>query len=68
MRVLIGAYLKILFSVKYHYIEEVVNMTLNLGTTTWGAHIDIQHAFRNEPIHLEDLHLLGLTLNGKLLH
>ena len=52
-------------SVQYHYIDEVMEMALKLGTATWGARIDIKHAFRNQPMHKDDLHLLGFTFMGK---
>ena len=34
-------------SVKYHYLEEVIQMALSIGISCVAAKIDIQHAFRN---------------------
>ena len=52
-------------SVQYRYLEDVINMAMEIGTSAWGARIDVKHAFRNLPIHFDDLQLLGFTLNNK---
>ena len=42
-----------------------MEMALKLGTGTWGTCIDVKHAFWNQPMHKDDLHLLGFTFRGK---
>ena len=52
-------------SVKYHTLDELLEMALVIGNETWGARVDIKHAFRNQPIHFDDLFALGFKLDGK---
>lgn len=52
-------------SVHYHYIDELIEMALQLGKNIWGCRVDFSHAFRNLGVCLEDLALLGFTLDGK---
>ena len=52
-------------SVNYRKFDDVVEMGVAIGTGAWGARIDIKHAFRNQPIHPEDLKYLGFTFQGK---
>lgn len=52
-------------SVSYHYIDELIQLAMELGPNIWGCRVDFSHAFRNLPVILEDLALLGFTLDGK---
>ena len=52
-------------SVQYHYIGELIEMAIRLGKDIWGCRVDFAHAFRNLGVILEDLPLLGFTLDGK---
>ena len=52
--------------VKYHHIDEVIDMALEMGKNTCGARVDVRHAFRNLGIFPEDLKNLAFTLNGKI--
>ena len=52
-------------SVTYHYIDELIQLALDLGPNIWGCRVDFSHAFRNLPILLKDLALLGFTFEGK---
>ena len=52
--------------VKYHYINEVICLALELGTSTTGSRMDVDSAFRNLPVNEQDLPVLAFTLNGKI--
>ena len=52
-------------SVHYHYIDELIEMAMDLGENIWGCRVDFSHAFRNLGVCLADLALLGFTLDGK---
>ena len=52
--------------VKYHYINEVIRLALELGTSMTGSHMDVNSAFRNLPVNEQDLPVLAFTLNGKI--
>ena len=52
--------------VRYHHIDDVIDLALAMGTTTNGARCDISHAFRNLPVCALDLPYLAFTLNGKI--
>ena len=52
-------------SVQYHYIGELIQLALQLGKDIWGCRVDFSHVFRNLAVLLEDLALLGFTLDGK---
>ena len=49
-----------LSKVKYHHIDEVIDMALKIGRSTHGIRADIRHAFMNL-----GLKYMGFTLNGK---
>ena len=53
-------------SVQYHYINEVINITVILSRECQGSCIDILSAFHNQPMLRTMLHFLGSTLNGKI--
>ena len=52
--------------VHYHYIDELIDLALNMGTSMTGSRIDIESAFRNLGIHPEEIRYLAFTLNGKI--
>ena len=37
-------------SVQYHYIEEVIDMGIEIGVSATAAHVDAAFAFRNQPM------------------
>ena len=51
-------------SMEYHYIDEVIGMALAIGTGCWGARIDVESAFRQQPMSEAMLPYLAFTLNG----
>ena len=52
-------------SVKYKSVQDVIEMCLK-DELTWGVHFDIQHAFRNLPVSLRDIHYLAFSWQGKV--
>ena len=52
-------------TVKYHHIDEVIEMALAIGTCVKGARCDIEAAFRHQSMHFSQLFLLGFTFNEK---
>ena len=52
-------------TVKYHHIDEVIEMALAIGTCVKGARCDIEAAFCHQSMHFSQLFLLGFTFNGK---
>ena len=52
--------------VRYHSIDDVIDIALRLGQTATGSRVDIAHAFRNLGIRFEDIRFLAFTLNGKI--
>ena len=55
-----------LCSMRYATVDNAVERILHLGKNTLLAEIDIQHAYRNIPIHPSDRRLLGMTWQGHL--
>ena len=55
-----------LCSIKYATVDSAVQKILQLGKNTLLAKIDIEHAYRNIPIHPSDRRLLGMHWNGAL--
>ena len=55
---------KDLCSLTYATVDQAVRRILHLGQGTLLAKIDIQHAFRNIPIHPADRKFLGMSWNG----
>lgn len=51
--------------VQYRSLEEVIECGLRYGPSTWAARMDIESAFRNLPIHPDDLYALGFSLRGQ---
>ena len=55
-----------LSSIRYATVDNAVQKILHLGKNTLLAKIDIEHAYRNIPIHPDDRHLLGMSWEGSL--
>jgi hypothetical protein len=55
-----------LSSIRYATVDNAVQKILHLGKSTLLAKIDIEHAYRNIPIHPDDRHLLGMSWEGSL--
>ena len=49
-----------LCSLQYITVETAVGDILRLGTGALLVKVDIEHAYRNVPVHLDDRHLLGM--------
>ena len=56
---------KDLCSLKYASVEDAVQRIWSMGTNTLLAKIDIQHAYRNIPVHVEDRVLLVMQWREK---
>ena len=57
---------KDLCSLSYTSVDNVVRKILSMGRGTMLAKIDIEHAFRNIPVHPDDRHLLGMAWDGSI--
>ena len=57
---------KSLCSLKYATVEDAVQQIIKVGKGALLAKIDIQHAYRNVPVHRDDRALLGMVWQGKL--
>ena len=53
------------YSVQYHYIEEVIDMGIEIGISVTAARMDAAFAFHNQPMRWDQLCFLGFTLKGK---
>lgn len=53
-------------SVSYASVDDAVTQILRLGRGTMMAKVDIEHAYRNVPVHPGDRHLLGMSWRGKV--
>ncbi len=51
-------------SVQYYSVADAVDLILDAGGTAYLCKTDIEHAFRNLPIHPDDHHLLGFQFNN----
>ena len=49
---------------KYQSIDDVIDMALEIGTSTIMSHVDIRSAFRNLPLSVLVIFVLSFTLNG----
>ena len=49
---------------KYATTDDVVEMIMKLGQGCLLAKVDVEHAYRNIPIHADDRLLLGMQWNG----
>ena len=52
--------------VKYHYIDQVIQLVLELGTSMTESRMYVNSAFRNLPVNEQDLLVLVFILNGKI--
>ena len=59
-------YVPELSSIRYATVDDAVQKILHLGKNTLLAKINIEHAYRNIPIHPDDRHLLGMSWEGSL--
>ena len=48
-----------------HYLS-AVKRVVELGRGAMMAKVDIQHAYKNVPVHPEDRHMLGVRWKGKV--
>ena len=51
--------------VQYHYLEEVIQMALDIGSSAVACRLDVRHAFHNLGVHPSQIWLLAFSLNGK---
>ena len=54
-------------SLHYASVDDAAQIILALGPQVWLAKLDIERAYRNVPIHVQDRHLLGMEWRGTLL-
>jgi hypothetical protein len=57
---------KDLCSMRYATVDNAVEKVLRLGADSLLAKIDVEHAYRNVPIHPSDRRLLGMMWEGSL--
>ena len=55
-----------LCSLKYASVDQAVENILGLGQGTLLAKVDVEHAYRNIPVHPDDRSLLAMRWNDKL--
>ena len=55
------------FFLQYLTIDRVIQAILELGQGCFMAKTDIEAAFCQYPVHLDDLELLGDAMDGKIL-
>ena len=55
-----------LCSLKYASVDQAVENILGLGQGTLLAKVDVEHAYRNIPVHPDDRILLAMRWNDKL--
>ena len=60
--------IKYLCSLKYASVEDAVQRIWSMGRGTLLAKIDIEHAYRNVPVHTEDRLLLVMQWRRQVLH
>ncbi len=53
-------------SMQYATVDQAVAHILQMGSGALLAKIDIEHAYRNVPVHPDDRHLLGMRWNNEL--
>lgn len=51
---------------RYTHIDDAVSLILGLGQGTLMAKVDIEHVYRNIPVHPQDRHLLGMQWEDKM--
>ena len=54
-------------SLHYASVDDAAQIILASGPQVWLAKLDIERAYRNVPIHVQDRHLLGMEWHGMLL-
>ena len=55
-----------LCSLSFATVDEAVSQILKRGTNSLLAKIDIEHAYRNIPVHIDDRPLLGMEWNSTI--
>ena len=55
-----------LCSMSYISVDTAVAQILKLGKNALLAKVDIEHVYRNIPVHCDDRHLLGMNWRGKI--
>ena len=63
---MMGSHNAELCSLKYASADQAVENILELGKGTLLAKVDIQHTYRNIPVHPDDRILLAMRWNDKL--
>lgn len=53
-------------SMSYATVDQAVSKVMELGRNALMAKVDIEHAYRNVPVHVEDRSLLGMSWQGKV--
>ena len=53
-------------SLHYATVNQAIDHILQLGGGALLAKVDVEHAYRNIPVHPEDRHLLGMAWRGRL--
>ena len=53
-------------SLRYATVDQAIGHILQLGGGALLAKVDVEHAYRNIPVHPEDRHLLGMAWRGRL--
>ena len=53
-------------SVQYHYLDEVIQMAIQIGCSAVASRLDVKHAFRNLDVNGDDLWMLGFTLGDNI--
>ena len=52
--------------VQYTHLDDVINLALQIGTSTVACHLDICSAYHNGPLNFLSIIILRLLINGKI--
>ena len=52
--------------VQYTHLDDVINLALQIGTSTVACCLDICSAYHNAPLNFQSIIVLGLSINGKI--
>lgn len=53
-------------SIAFATVDAAIEKIVELGRGALMAKVDVEHAYRNVPVHPDDRPLLGMTWNGKV--
>ena len=53
-------------SLRYTTVDQAITHILQLGSGALPAKVDIEHTYRNIPVHPDDRHLLGMVWQDQL--